>query len=286
MKQLLSLAIAIMVFGGQAAFPSVGSAGDKANIIILGEDASRGSMPRESRVFKGVLSTISAHLSEGGFKVFDEMAVASTLYSGKKSRRTDADIIEIARSIRRPPIDVGVIFSIYSYQRDLSFVTRLNTSVEGRLVNIRTGQRLGNFEMQMPEAERISDGCDSDCLMEYTGRQAKDLAQDLGVVLTMKLNRIFNNKPELESGVPKAFTLTFRNFRPGEITEIEEYISAFNGYRKHRILRSLMRMSEYLYETESGSTRLNRNFRLMLDHLQVKGTVNYSGDKFIIKKIR
>jgi hypothetical protein len=46
-----------------------------------------------------------------------------------------------------------------------------------------------------------------------------------------------------------------------------------------------MRNAGYWYETDSGSARLNRNLRRMLDHLGVRGRVSFAGNTFKVAKI-
>ena len=129
-----------------------------------------------------------------------------------------------------------------------------------------------------------------ECLRETVGRSARRLAEDLGAVLTEKLayltdrgrGRAFSNN---ESSLPTAYQLAFNGFNTDDLDGIEEYIVAFNGYIHHRPTNSSMRHAEYWYETDSGSARLNRNLRRMLDHLGVRGRVSYSGNTFNVAKI-
>ena len=43
--------------------------------------------------------------------------------------------------------------------------------------------------------------------------------------------------------------------------------------------------AEYWYETRSDPARLNRNLRLMLEHMNAPGQVAFSGNTFVVSKV-
>jgi len=281
----LCIALVIPVLSGCGASDHAG----KINILIMGEDADSDTVPRNSRVFKRVLSGLSNELHDEGFNVYDETAVTMDHSTQGRTRRVDQEIIDVARSVKRPPIDVATIFSIYARSEKKAYTRKIYTRIEGRLLNVQTGQRLGNFEVELPQPDNVKRDCNRECILETVGKNAKVLAQDLGAVLTIKLSSLTKNKgfssAAQKSGLPSAFALVFNGFKSEEITRIEEYIVAFSGYKTHRPVRSSMRQTEYWYESESDSARLNRNLRQMLEHLGVKGRVTFAGSNFKVEKI-
>ena len=66
--------------------------------------------------------------------------------------------------------------------------------------------------------------------------------------------------------------------------EIEEHFTAFRGYKHHQVIKSSPRTMEYWYETSSATKFLTRNFRKMLDHLNIRGGVSFSGNKYRVEK--
>ena len=290
MKPLPVLAIMLMA---TLCITSVSSnpanAADMPNILIMGEDADDDTVPRNSRVFKRVLNGLSNELHDEGFNVYDETAVTMDHSTQGRTRRVDQEVIDVARSVKRPPIDVATIFSIYARSEKKAYTRKIYTRIEGRLLNVQTGQRLGNFEVELPQPDNVKRDCNRECILETVGKNDKVLAQDLGAVLTIKLSSLTKNKgfpsATQKSGLPSAFALVFNGFKSEEITRIEEYIVAFSGYKTHRPVRSSMRQTEYWYESESDSARLNRNLRQMLDHLGVKGRVTFAGSNFKVEKI-
>ncbi|MDP6688218.1 MAG: hypothetical protein QF384_01855 [Alphaproteobacteria bacterium] len=71
-------------------------AGEEPNILIMGEDADQDTVPRNSRVFKRVLDALVNEMNDQGFNVYDETAVSLDDFAQGRSRRTDAEIIDIA----------------------------------------------------------------------------------------------------------------------------------------------------------------------------------------------
>ena len=289
MKGLYIIAIStVAMFTGACATNPVDAA-EMPNLMIMGEDADTDTVPRDSRVFKRVLNALANELNNEGFNVYDETAVSLDDFTQGRVRRTDAEIIDIARSLKRPPIDVATIFAIYARAKDMEYTKKIYTRVEGRLLNVKTGQRLGNFEVEMPQPTNVATDCDRQCVLEAVGKNAKNLSQDLGAVLITKLAHIVDGdgaaSSSAGSSLPSAYSLVFNGFSIDEIDRIEEYIMAFDGYKHHRPVSSSLRNHEYWYETQSDSAGLNRNFRQMLKHLGLEGRVTFAGSNFQIEKI-
>jgi hypothetical protein len=279
---------------GMAALLPTGAAqaGEQPNVIIMGEDADKDTVPRNSRVYKRVLDALVNEMNDEGFNVYDEAAVTLDDFAQGRVRRTDAEIIDIARSVKRPPIDVAVIYSIYASAKKLSYTTKIRTRITGRLLNVRSGKRLGNFEVELPQADNAPVKCQRECILETVGKNARVLGMDLGVVLAKKLDWLAARSDDKhdkdghdDDGLASAYSLVFTGFTPDDITSIEEYIVAFRGYEHHRPVSSSLRNAEYWYETKSKSARLNRNLRLMMEHLGYEGRVTFKGSSFQIDKI-
>ncbi|MAY65560.1 MAG: hypothetical protein CMM77_00365 [Rhodospirillaceae bacterium] len=291
MKRLILSIAAALVFCALGPVQSA-RAGEEPNILVMGDDWNPASVPRSTRVFKQVLDALSEELNREGFAVYDEIAVSLDDFRQNRVRRTDAELIDIARSVKRPPIDVAVIFSIFASTSKTNYTTKIRTRVTGRLLNVRSGKRLGNFEVDLPRSDNVSPNCNRECILETVGSNAKSLALDLGVVLAQKLawlipakEREAEEKTEIQAGLSTAFSLTFKGFTADDISRIEEYMVAFKGYRHHRPVKSSLRTNEYWYETDSDTARLNRNLRRMIDHMGLTGRVTFSGSTFVVENI-
>jgi len=153
------LAVAFILLAALIAFPQGAQAVDKPNILIMGDDADADTVPRHSRVFKRVLDAIAGELHTEGFDVFDEVAVTLDDFAQDRSRRSDAEVIDIAKSVTRPPIDIVVLFSIYASAEELKYTTKVKARILGRLLNTKSGQRLGSFEVDSPRNWIASADC-------------------------------------------------------------------------------------------------------------------------------
>jgi hypothetical protein len=257
----------------------------------MGEDADTDAVARKNRVFKRVLNALANEMNDEGFNVYDEAATTLDTFAQDRVRRTDAEVIDIARSVKRPPIDVAVLFTIYASGKKLSYTTKIRTRITGRLLNVKSGKRLGNFEVELPQPDNAPVQCNRECILETVGKNARILGMDLGAVLAKKLDGISPTSStssatgDDKAGISSAYTIVFSGFTPDEITSVEEYIVAFKGYEHHRPVSQSLRTNEYWYETSSKAARLSRNLRLMLDHVGVEGRVAFSGNNFQVDKI-
>lgn len=287
--QLLTLAMFLPVLPALQVGTPVAAAGP--NILLLGADSEQGSVRRDSRVFEGVVDELSAALQNSGFSVYDEAATTYAIYGQDHTRRSNAELIEIARSVLRPPVDLVISFSIHSKTEPLTYTTRIGSQVTARLVNVMTGQHLGNFQVVSARSMRVPADCQRGCLAEVVERHTRRLARELGRQLKERLTSLMTAKSapdgspgEPYSGMPDAYSLVFDGFSAQEVFEIEEYLVVFSGYRHHRPVSSALQRHEYWYETGIARGRLNRNLNKMLDYLNMPGQVDLSGNVFTVTK--
>jgi len=260
------------------------------NILVVGEDADKDTIPRNSRVFRRVLDALSNQLYDQGFDVFDETAITSDTMAQGRVRRTDAELIDIARTITRPPIDVIVMFQIFVSAKELSYTTKVKTRVSGRLLHARSGQRFGNFEVISPREWNAPVDCSRECILEIVGKYARILASDVGSVLAEKLEDAVGGSDIADGGTTRAgvadkFTLVFEGFSLDDILDIEEYLVVFRGYESHRPIYSSIRRFEFWYVADISSSRLQRNLNKLLKELNMSGRVSFSGDEYTVTKI-
>ncbi len=278
-----------LILVGCAGVPVPVDAADKPNILVMGEEADKDSVPRNSRVHRRIEEAIKEQLHTRGFNVYDETAVTLGTAAQGRVRRSDAELIDVARGVLRPTIDGVVMFTIYASTEQLSYTTRIRARLAGRVLAVRTGQHLGTVEVDVSDVRAPVD-CPRECVLETVGDQAKLLAQDLGVVLAVKLISLTVAVPgqapaAQPGGLPTAYALMLNGFETADRRGIEEYLVAFSGYKAHRPVRSGGTFVEYWYETTADSARLERNLGLMLDHLGLRGRVALSGNRITVDKI-
>lgn len=262
--------------------------GQKPNLLIMVQDHDPDTVKRDTRVYKRVYDALSEMLNEAGFAVYNETAVTLDGYEQGRTRRTDAEMIDIARSVNRPPIDVVVWFEIYASARDVGYTTKVRVRTVGRLFNVRTGQDLGNFEITSPQEWNAQPKCSRECILETIGDYAKILGNDVGAVISEKLAWMINpsgGRGDSGTALDGAYTLIFDGFSREEVMRFEEYLVQFSGYQTHRPTYTSARRAEYWYESTITPARLDRNLNRMLEEVGVRGNVQFSLNKITVQKI-
>lgn len=286
----------------------------KPNLVVMGEDADEDAVPRGNRIFQRVIAELSETMNLRGYNVYDETAVAMGFTQANRVRRRDAELIEVARAVQNPPLDVVAVFQIYASASKSAYsdIVRPEVRIPGRLLNVRTGQSLGSFEVAGLQLPPLPQGCDRECLLERVGAEAKAIAGDVAAALAAKLDGVIALRrgadagppppaaapvaplggavaaaPSAEAcgGLPSAYVVKLNGFSAQEVQAAEEYMAAFRCYEHHRPVRSGGATAEYWYETRSDSARLGRNLRLMLEHMSAPGQVQFSGNTFVISRI-
>lgn len=309
-----SLFIVVMgLFTITTFFTPKAHAAELPNLMIMGEDGDMDSIPRDSRVFRRVLNELAEELNADGFDVYDETAATLDNFAQGRSRRSDAELIDIARSTKRPPIDVIVLFEIYASAERLEYTTKVRTRLSGRLLDVHSGRRMGNFEVSSPRNFRAPVNCNRECILETVGDNARLLARDVADVMVQKLgdevdygyeddDRDDDGDDDYGRGQTKDLArqggkdgcrgrvqdifLNFQNFTEQEMLDIEDVILAkFSCYVDHRPAASHGRSHEYVYKTRLHTGKMKRNLVRALEYLGMSGRVRYHGKEFTISKM-
>lgn len=285
----------------------------KPNIVVMSEDADEDTVPRGNRIFNRVIRELAEVMNVHGYNVYDETSVTKGFTQPGRVRRRDAEIIDVARAVQTPPLDVIAVFQIYASatKSTVSDIVRPNIRIPSRLLNVRTGQQIAAFEVAGLELAPLPQGCDRECLLERVGGEARLVANELAQALTLKLSgfilpargagAVGEPTPPLSGSVtalvprggdgqgcanlPTAFVIRLNGFSTSEVQAIEEYLRAFGCYLHHRPVRATVSQAEYWYETRADSARLNRNMKLMLEHMSTAGQVSFAGNTFNVTKL-
>jgi len=264
-------------------------AGDRPNLLIMGEDADDDTVPRDSRVFKRVINAVTNQMHDIGFDVYDETAVTMDHFVQGRIRRDRQELIDIGRSIRQPPIDVVVSFSIFASMIDKGYTNKVQARIEGQMVQVNSGKFLGNFEVKSPKVWTAPADCNRECVLEVVGDYSKILANDLGAVLGEKLAFLVDGSIGEVDGSGNGsmvtdYNLIFDNFSADDMMDIEEYLVIFSGYKTHRPTYSSARRSEIWYQSGIKSAKLQRNLNKMLERLKLRARITYSGNTFTVEQ--
>lgn len=297
MKQLI-----LMVFVVSAGlFGHMGLAaaeGKNPTLLIMAEDGDGESIPRKSRISTRILNELVTQLDIRGRDVYDETAVTLRTHTQGRSRRTDAELVDVAKSIRRPPIDVVVFFEVFATITRKTYQNELRLRTVGRLLSVGDGRRLGNWEAKLPEDRDqvwlLPNRCfpegqavSRDCLLEAVGDDARILAQEVGAIISEKLDAqlgaVSGGQADQDEGLKRGFNLVFDGFTSRDYRDMEEYLVIFSGYVKHRPTRSAHLTHEIWYESTITTSKLERNLHKMMEVLEIPYVLKFSGNTYTIK---
>lgn len=265
-------------------------AADSVNLLIMIEDADKDSVPGNSQINKRVHASISQQLNHI-VDVYDETSVTLDTFKQGRVRRTDAELLDIARSITRPPIDVVVVLSTYATVQTSEYAKKARARIEARLLNAKSGQFLDNFEVQSPRSWTIPYACSRQtCMLEEMGDEAKVLGDELGLILAEKLNWLINAESPEQSTTAKStmvndYYLEFDGFSAQDVANIEEYLLVFSGYISHRPTQQRHTRTTLLYRSTIGTAKLSRNMMKLLEELNMRATINFEGNTYSLRRI-
>jgi len=271
-------------------YASYSYAADSVNLLIMIEDADKDSIPRDSRINKRVHASISQQLNHIA-DVYDETSITLDSFKQGRVRRSDAELLDIARSITRPPIDIVVVFSTYASVNISEYAKKVRARIEGRMLNTKSGQFLDNFEVQSPKSWAVPYACDKQtCMLEEIGDEAKVLGDELGLILAEKLNWLLNpdsTDDNAHSAVAmfNDYYLEFDGFSAQDMLNIEEYLLVFSGYISHRPTQQRHTRTTLLYRSTIDTAKLSRNIIKLLEELNMRATLNFEGNAFSLKRI-
>lgn len=285
-KSLLPI-LAILALGACQTSGSI-DAGPRSShaVLIVAEDIDTGSASLNNRINRRVLNGVATQFKTHGFAVFDENALSHNQGRLEEGRRGDREIIDLARSAERPPIDTIMLFNVLTERRQRSHNKQLRVRVSGRLISVGSGQRLGNFEAV--DSRIVEPHCDGPCYRERVGEVARLLAREVAEVLGRKLGiRISGvaKRRDIDT-TARGITLSFDNFSVAEMLNIEETLRSFSGYRSHRPIGSSHRYAELWYETSISHGELHRNLDRMLVEMGMQAHIAYRGDTYRVARAR
>jgi hypothetical protein len=255
-------------------------AADLPRVMFLAEDADHDSIPRHSRVHDRVLNAMVNEMLSEGFDVKDETAMTLDTHIQGRQRRTDAELISIAKDAG---MDVAVIFTIYPDVKESYSTVKASARVMGRMLDVYSGSRMGNFELEPQQYQPLTKPYSRNDVIEGVGKIAKLIGRDVGAELAQRLSG-YVDQP---GGQLIEWTLIFDGFTADDMMDMEEYLVIFSGYDSHRPKKNALNTSthhEYLYKSSINSAKLKTNFTKALDKMNLDGRIYVSGNEVKVVK--
>jgi hypothetical protein len=310
MKKTLA-ALSAMFLAFAAAPPAEAQSNNsRINLVIMSDDADTDTVPRNNRIFNRVQLQLSEYLNTRGFQVYDETSIAGGITPANRVRRRDAELIEIARAAPTP-VDAMAVYQIYASVRrsNAANIRFPEVRIAGRILNVRTGQFISSFEVGGFQLPALPNPCDRECVLENVGSHSRVLASDLGSALAGKLESFARpggsaaSEPNKDGGaapaagaaaaasadgcvgLPTDYQIILRDFRTSDVNKIESGFVRWGCYQRHRTVSMTDNGATFFYSTTAESSRLTRNFRLMMELENINAQVTFSGNTVTVTRM-
>jgi hypothetical protein len=175
----------------------------------------------------------------------------------------------------------------------------------GRILNVRTGQFISSFEVGGFQLPALPNPCDRECVLERVGDHSRQLASDLGSALSSKLEAFAkpaggtveaNKDGGASAGgaaasgdgcvaLPTDYQIVLRDFRTSDVNKIESGFVRWGCYQRHRTVSMTDNGATFFYSTTAESSRLTRNFRLMMELEGLNAQVTFSGNTVTVTRM-
>ncbi|MDF1794313.1 MAG: hypothetical protein P1U88_20540 [Thalassobaculaceae bacterium] len=242
-------------------------------VLVLGEDGHPNLVPRSDPAFRRVVSELQGTLDRRGFRVVDEEAIAADLGWNATDWRDKVDVLEVAKLANASEraasrVQAAVLFRIESAYRDLRYTTRIDLHLSGEVYDARSNRFLGSFDLPTETVTTAGRCVTAACASDAIGTRARDLASELGTVLTRKLAALSPPEATVTAGeraLEAVYTVTFRHLSTENALSIVEVMSdGFPGYRSHDLVRSGTALRRYEYVTTASAAEIERWLTLLL----------------------
>lgn len=162
-----------------------------------------------------------------------------------------------------------------------SYTLRAVIGLSATLRDSATKRHLGRFEAPAGTPRRIATTCARACQDQLFFEQARSLVPGLVARIHRRLTRLTAGEIT-DPAEKKTHSLTLRGIEPGDLPQIEQYLSFFPGVSDVRRDRTKGETVLYRYR-QSGLTHATEiSLKKMLHHLQLNARLQRVGDSFVI----
>ena len=170
-------------------------------VVVVGEDSDQNAVSRSSEVYTRVVAELQQSLIRENITVIDEDMIAVKLGFSYNTQRSKQELIQTL-SIANETTDasvrsrLGVVFAIFPNIQEMSMTRKLTVRVRGQIYDLKTLRALSSFEVSAPQAVTLpkkASMCNNMCVEEKTGEVSRELARELGSVLSQKLHIVIED---------------------------------------------------------------------------------------------
>lgn len=283
-----SIIVSMVLVALTTACSSMPSSGTN-NVLVVGGYADGYQISRTQSAFNRTQDALADELQGEGFRVYDETAVGR---GADWTSMTDDEVIDQARSVKSPPLDAVVVFSLFADYEGRAYKSAISSRVSGYVLSLPNGQYLGDFDVEMPRAVSIPRRCDLACLSDVVGDQGRELAREAGAVIALKLKALNTGsakrlklRSSSHEGLASSYVMAFNGFKGRTLDDIEYRLTRLDGYQHLRLLSSSYRATKYWYESSADEADLLRNVRQLVDDEGISARVTFSRGAFDVTNI-
>lgn len=188
--------VAFLLAAGTSAFlartPSVGAAvpppaaARAQRVMIVVDDTLPGAAPRDGRASDTALAALRSELERNGIAVQDGRGVTLLNPQQENARRSDAEIVQLARRQPQAAFDAVVLFTTMV---SVDFAIQAQAPyLRGRAVVLRAdGSNLGTFEWAPTARTTMPYACDRACVLETLTPEAPAVGTNVATKLIAAL---------------------------------------------------------------------------------------------------
>ncbi|MEQ9327342.1 MAG: hypothetical protein RJQ21_08595 [Rhodospirillales bacterium] len=246
-------------------------------VLVAGDEAAPDSFSRQDRAHLPVQAEIVRQLGALGYRVVGNLADHDDLDNNGRVRIADEEWLAAARMDIHPPADILVLVRIDAEARARAYSKSMATRLAARILDVPTGEHLGDTSVEMPAPRQLPLDCAAACLVGVAREQAASLGSGFAEAVTSVI----------EGGdTDRDWIIGIENFTFGDVDHIAEYLAAFPGFTSME--RRDIHAGNVLvsYRSSASRTELQRNLMRMQEYLRLRGDLSLSGKGFVIRKLQ
>ncbi len=224
--------ISVCLFALFAVMAGSAAQAQPVRIIVMGEDSDPATIRRGHDIFKRVIAELRRPMRKAEFDIMDEEIIATDLGFAVNERRPKLELLQTVKLANRS-LNMNnrsrflALFRIHVYSETLSFAKQVKVRLDGELYDLETGAFIDAFEI--PETRfPVPLECNRICMSEKSGEHARDMAGNLGQVLSRELQiyvasksaKPAENEQMANVGMRSSYTLRVKGFKPSALLKI------------------------------------------------------------------
>ncbi len=260
----------------------------KWRILIVAESDKLG-LRAGHPAYKRANNAIFTQLQRAGFDVLS-LAADKTLplcLMDVCKQQTEQDIIALANA-SASDIDLVILFSIRYIERVGAGFIHREISVPSRMVDVKSGRRVGLWDDDGVLTEPIPKECVDRCLQSALSDYARQIGRDSGLAIATKLQE-YQRWYDYE--------LTFLKFAKGELFAFEQYFqnsfksnivsetsNAVDNKNLHQVLLHTVVNKNIVIESKLAPLGFRQSLEKILDDENLRANIQTNGHEFTLNR--